>query len=126
MRRRFAQVAAEPEWVIDGAGRRYEDLILPRAELILCLDYARWLSLARLARRTIGRVVTRRPVCNGNTETWRQVFSRDSIFRWHFRTFARNRRKMRAWAADRGAVLLASPREAERWLADLSVPVEES
>lgn len=120
MRRRFARVAAESEWVLDGAGSRYEDLVLPRVELIVCLDYPRWLSLVRLVRRTVRRVVSQEPVCNGNAETWRQVFSPDSILLWHFRTFSRNRRKMRAWAVAGGAVLLRCPRETERWFAQLN------
>jgi hypothetical protein len=47
---------------------------------------------------------------------------RDSILVWHFRSFARKRARMRAWAADPAApevVLLASPAATRRWLASL-------
>ncbi|MGH8920251.1 MAG: adenylate kinase, partial [Acidimicrobiales bacterium] len=48
-----------------------------------------------------------------------RVFARDSIVVWHFRSFARKRRRMRTWAADPpgpSVVLLSSPRAARRWL----------
>lgn len=68
----------------------------PHAEVIVALDYPRWLSLARLLRRTWRRVRDSQPVCNGNIETWAQVFGRDSIIVWHFTSFARKRARIRA------------------------------
>lgn len=59
----------------------------------------RWLSLGRLLRRTLIRTFDRRPICNSNVETPRQLFSQDSIIVWHFRSFARKRSAMRAWAS---------------------------
>ena len=41
---------------------------------------------------------------------------------WQFRSFARKRSRMRAWAADPGmpqVLLLRRPRELEKWLANL-------
>lgn len=122
MRRLVAIAAAEPSWVFDTAYGTWRDLVEPRAQVIIGLDYPRWLSLARLLRRTLGRVLDRRPICNGNVETLRQVFSRDSIIAWHFRSFARKRATMRAWAerADGPPILLLSrPREFELLLGRL-------
>jgi len=48
-------------------------------ELIVALDYPRWFSLQRLLRRTLARVVDKRRICNGNTETWRRMFSREVV-----------------------------------------------
>ena len=124
MRRRFGEIAGRDSWVIDGAGRRFQDLLLPRAELVVCLDYPRWVSLSRLLRRTALRVITCEVVCNGNRESLRQVLSRDSIVVWHWRTFRSNRDRMRAWAADPSGprvVLLRSPRETRRWLGSLNL-----
>ena len=56
---------------------------------------------------------------NGNTETFREMVSRDSIIRWHFRSFTRKRARMRAWAADPEGppiLLLRHPRELEHCL----------
>ena len=100
------------------------DVPLARVELIVGLDYPRWLSLGRLGRRGVMRALDRRPICNGNTETFRQLFSRDSIVAWHFRSFPHKRSRIRAWAADESGptvVRLRSPRATRQWLAALDV-----
>ena len=121
-RRRIAKICSDDRWILDSASTPWRDLVLARADLIVALDYPRWRSLAWLTRRTVGRVLTRRLVCNGNTETFRQMLARDSIIVWHFRSFARKRARMRAWAADRAGpevVLLTSQAATRRWLASL-------
>jgi adenylate kinase family enzyme len=121
-RRRFEEICAGERWILDTAYSRWRDVALARAELIVALDYPRWLSLARLLQRTLARVLDGRPVCNGNHETWRTALSRDSIVAWHFRTFAPKRAIMRGWEADPPVpelVRLTSLRETKRWLETL-------
>lgn len=117
-RSRFGGIAAREEWVLDSAYGVWLDLVLPRAELIVGLDFPRWLSLAWLVRRTVARGLSREPVCNGNVESWRVAFSRESIVLWHFRSFARKRARIRAWANDGTGrcLVFRSPREIEAWL----------
>jgi adenylate kinase family enzyme len=118
-RRRIAAICAEERWVLDTAYGKWLDLPLERAQLVVGLDYPRWLSLQRLIRRTVVRAIDRRPICNGNVETLRSAFSRDSIVSWHFRSFKRKRQRMRGWAAGQSApvtVLLRSPRQTRQWL----------
>jgi adenylate kinase family enzyme len=122
-RRRIAEICAGERWILDTAYGAWLDIALARTQLIVALDYPRWVSLSRLAGRTLLRSVDRRPICNGNTESLRQVFSRNSIIAWHFRSFARKRARMRAWAADPSgpAVLrLTSRRATRRWLVTVS------
>ena len=121
-RRRIGAICAGERWILDSGYSAWIDVVLARAELIVALDYPRWLSLARLIRRTLGRALDRREICNGNTESFRQMLSRDSILRWHFRSFARKRERMRAWASDLdgpAVIRLTSPAATRRWLADL-------
>jgi adenylate kinase family enzyme len=121
-RRRIAAICAEERWILDTAYGQWLDLPLARAELVVGLDYPRWLSLARLVRRTLGRVTDGNLICNGNRESWRMMLSADSILVWHFRSFARKHRRMRAWAADPdgpNVLLFTSPRQTETWLAGL-------
>jgi adenylate kinase family enzyme len=121
-RRRIAAICAGERWILDTAYGAWRDDVLARTELIVALDYPRWLSLSRLVRRTVRRSIDRKPICNGNTESFRQAFSRNSIIGWHFKSFARKRARMRAWAADAAGpkvVRLTSPRAARRWLDSL-------
>ena len=128
-RRRAAELVKQPAWILDSAYGKWVDLVVGRADLVLGLDYPRWLSLGRLLRRTWRRAAEQQLVCNGNVETWRQAFSRESIVLWHFRSFRRKRSRMRAWAADPTGprvVLLRSPRAADQWLAKITSGRESS
>jgi adenylate kinase family enzyme len=123
-RRRIEAICAGDRWVLDTAYAKWLEVPLARVELIVALDFPRWLSLFRLLRRTAARALDGRPVCNGNRESFRLSFSRDSIILWHFRSFTRKRRRIRSWEADPHApdvVRLTSPRQAETWLASLHV-----
>lgn len=113
------EIVAGERWLLDSAYGDWLDLVLPRAQLVVGLDYPRWLSLARLAKRTVSGAVTGEPRCNGNVETWRKIVARDSIIVWHGRSFGRKRARMRAWAGspDAPAVLLfRRPRDLAAWL----------
>jgi adenylate kinase family enzyme len=121
-RRRIAVICSGERWIIDSGYSRWIDVVLARVDLIVALDYPRWRSLARLTRRTLARAIDRRTICNGNTESFRQLVSRDSILVWHFRSFARKRARMHAWAADPdgpAVIRLTSPAATRRWLAAL-------
>ncbi|MGQ0779189.1 MAG: adenylate kinase [Pseudonocardiales bacterium] len=122
---RISAICARKCWVLDSAYGKWLDIPLSRAELIVGLDYPRWFSLARLIRRTIRRMIRRDVVCNGNQESLRLTFSRDSIIVWHFQSFKRKQRRMREWRADpdRPPVLLfRSPRATRAWLQQLGEP----
>lgn len=90
------RIVSGDSWILDSAYGSWLEPVLARTQIIIALDYPRWLSLTRLLRRTWQRVTDRQPVCNGNVETWSQVFSRDSIIVWHFRSFASKRQRLHA------------------------------
>jgi len=118
-RRRIGEICTGDRWILDTAYGRWLDVPLSHADLIVALDYPRWVSLQRLVRRTAGRCWDKRTICNGNTETLKSAFSRNSIIRWHFRSFKRKQRRIGRWMAGDGGpqvVRLTSPRQAEAWL----------
>lgn len=121
-RARAGELCAGERWILDSMYSSWRELALSRAELVVALDYPRWLSLGRLLRRTLVRCVTRRRICNGNVESVRQAFSADSIIVWHFQSFARKRDRIRDWAADPSIpiLVLTSPRATRRWLAEVT------
>ncbi len=117
----IARICAQDAWILDTAYAKWLDIPLSRAELIVGLDYPRWLSFGRLLRRTVARVIDKKPICNGNVETLRLTFSRDSILLWHFRSFRRKRARIHRWLAEgRNVLILRSQRETERWLDTIS------
>ena len=122
-RRRIIAICALPAWILDTAYGKWLDVPLARAEVIVALDYPRWLSLSRLTTRTLRRLVDRRTICNGNRETLRQTLAPDSILRWHFQSFARKRARIRSWITNPPGpivVRLTTPRQATCWLRKLS------
>ncbi|MGO4958021.1 adenylate kinase [Luteococcus sp. Sow4_B9] len=109
-------------WILDSAYGHWRDLVLARTQVIVALDYPRWITLLRLVRRTARRVVTREPQCNGNVETLRQTFSKESIIAWYFRSFDNKRRRMRQYEADPegpAVIRLTHPRQMRRLLLEL-------
>jgi adenylate kinase family enzyme len=121
-RRRFADICAGDTWLLDTAYGHWTDVALARADVVVALDYPRLLSLQRLVRRTLVRVLDKKPICNGNTETWRQMLGDDSIIRWHFRSFESKRARILAWAADPDmprVVRFTRPRDLDGWIATL-------
>ena len=118
-----AAIAVENQWVLDGAYGGWRDLVMARAELVVALDFPRWLSLCRLIRRTVRRIVTSQVVCNGNRETVARLFSKDSVVRWHFQSFARKRRIIRDMEAEPSpprVVVFRRPKDLETWLAGVA------
>jgi adenylate kinase family enzyme len=123
-----ATIAGQDRWVLDSAYSSWRDIILARAELIVFLDYPRSLSLGRLIRRTIRRIISKDQVCNGNTETLRRALAKDSIIGWHFKTFTRKRKAIEQIRADPSMPPVMSfqrPRDLDTWIA-AGAPVQPS
>jgi adenylate kinase family enzyme len=122
-RAKIAAIVQQEAWILDSAYGKWLDLILPQKPLILALDYPRWVSFGRLFRRTIARAWDKTPVCNGNVETWRLMFSKESILVWHFKSFASKRRRIHAWAKvpeEHTVMVFRHPRELDDWLDSLA------
>ena len=104
-------------YVFDTVYGIHNEPALERVDVIVGLDYPRAVSLARLVRRTVRRIRTREPVCNGNVETLRLALARDPVIAWHFRPWASKRARMRAWhpgASTPAGLLLARPAAPDR------------
>lgn len=119
-RRRVARICAGDAWIIDHGYGGWLDIPLARADLVVALDFPRWVSFGWLLRRCLVNVITRRPTCNGNVETWRTTFAaRNSILVWHLWSFRRKRRRIRAWACQPGGpqvIRFSRPAQLADWL----------
>ena len=121
-RARVAAATAGERWVVDGGYSAVRDLLWPRADTLIWLDYPIRVNLWRLLRRTCRRIATRAELWNSNRESFRLDFlSRDSLFVWVLKTHRRRRREYarllaRPEYAALTVVRLRSPRATERWL----------
>lgn len=124
-RERVAQATAGDAWVVDGNYRQAHDLIWPRAQTIIWLDYSLAVIYARLLRRTLWRTLTQVELWSGNRERlWEQFFTRDSLFLWAVTQQPKHRREYplipsRPEYAHATFIRLRSPRATTRWLAAL-------
>ena len=125
-RRLVAAQVAERGWVIEGNYAAVQDLVWARANTVVWLDFGRAIVMWRVVTRTVGRVLTRRDLWNGNREPWSNLFSTDpqrSIIAWSWKEHARYRVRYRSASEDPTLVhlrfvRLGSPRAARRFLAD--------
>ncbi|MEO5698160.1 MAG: toxin [Burkholderiaceae bacterium] len=91
------EVAAGERWVIDGNYSDVRDILWPRADLVVWLNYGFTLVLWRAVRRTVSRNITRGELWHGNRESFRRSFlSRESILVWVVKTFQKRRRQFAA------------------------------
>ena len=92
-RQRVRSATTGDRWVVDGNYSKARDLLWPRTELLVWLDYSIARIYARLLRRTTRRIITREELWSGNRERFRTGFmSRDSLFVWALQTHWKRRR----------------------------------
>ena len=104
-------------WIVDGNYMNYLS-ILDRADLVVWLNYPFRIVLGRVLRRTAYRLVSRKPLWNGNRETLQLTFSRESIILWVFQTYWKRRRMFPRLLEPLtvSKLIFRHPREAKRWL----------
>jgi len=88
------KAVAGEKWVTDGNySRASHDLIWPRADVVIWLDYPLYVILYRLVKRITRRAFTKEILWAGCKESLRrQFFSKDSIFVYAFKAYWKRRR----------------------------------
>ena len=84
------------KWIVAGNYHIVRDLIWPKAEAVIWLDYPFLLILKQLTRRTFKRWWTKELLWGTNRESlWNhlKLWSKDSLFHWLFRTYWRRKRE---------------------------------
>ncbi len=124
-RQRVSEALAGPRWVVAGNYSKTRDIVWARADTMVWLDYPLALTLTRLFRRTVKRIVTREELWSGNRETWRGQFaSHDSLFLYALQTHQRRRHELaadltRPEYAHLEVLCFHRPNEANAWLRSL-------
>ena len=119
---RVEALTSGPEWVVDGNYSYLRDVVWPRLQAVVWLDYSLPVILWRLWYRTWKRSLTREVLWGTNTERlWPQFFSKDSLFLWALQTYGRRKKTYSALLASPEYAHLKvfhfkSPKETTEWL----------
>ncbi|MGO1609355.1 MAG: AAA family ATPase [Agrococcus casei] len=117
--------AATERWVTEWqyTSKGTNDILPPRADLAIWLDYPYRVVRQRLLRRTLRRSILRTKLWNGNVEPppWTQLSAtkEESIMRWQTATLTKWRERMpdlEQSFPSMQVVRLGHPRELEHWL----------
>lgn len=114
----YSTLDGRSNWIADGNYMNFVQ-ILHKADLIVWLDYPFRIVLWRVLRRTAYRLVSRKPLWNGNRETLRLTFSRQSIILWVFQTYWKRKKMFPRVLESHGSVeklVFRKPRDARNWL----------
>ncbi|MCB1072360.1 MAG: adenylate kinase [Chlamydiales bacterium] len=79
-------------WIICGNQSKFRHLIWPKADTIIWLDLPLHILLRRVLVRSLQRICDKKPICNGNYETFSRLFCSKSIFYWLLKSYFRHRR----------------------------------
>ena len=114
-------------WVVAGNYHMVRDLVWPRAELVIWLDYSLWRIFWQLTRRTFSRWWTQELLWGTNRENlWIhfKLRSNESLFHWLFKTYWRRKREYPMLLSQPEhqhlkLIRCRHPREIEEWISNL-------
>ena len=126
-RARVQKAIQAETWIVAGNYHVVRDLIWPRAEVLIWLDYPLMIVFWQLTRRSFRRWWTRELLWGSNRERlWVhfKLWSADSLYHWLFKTYWRRKREYPALFAQPEHAHLQvlhfrHPRQTETWLKGL-------
>ena len=110
-------------WIIDGNyGTDLKGMVPGEAETVVYVNIGFWLMFWRLFWRGVARARDKRLICGENRETWRRMFSGDSLL-WFLiknrKNISRGRGpRLREWASGARLIELEGRRELNRFYED--------
>lgn len=126
LRERVREAVSGERWVVDGNYLTVRDLVWPRADAVVWLDYERSVVMRRVIWRTLLRGLRREVLWSGNRESILRAFGRDSIVRWAWDTHRERRERYTelllgpARPGHLAVVHHRTPDDAARWLRALA------
>jgi len=122
-RARVEKATQAEKWIVAGNYRVVRDLIWPRAEAIIWLDYPLLTVLWQLTRRSFTRWWTQELLWGTNREplwTHFKLWSKESLYNWLFKTYWRRKREFSILFSQPEyrhlkLIRFAHPKETEEW-----------
>lgn len=90
-------IAKKDSWIVSGNYSKVSGVIKENATCIIWLYYPYHMNMWRSIKRSINRAWTKKEVCNGNVESWRNLFTKDSIILWAHQCYKKNEEKGKKW-----------------------------
>jgi len=126
-RERVEDATKAERWVIAGNYHVVRDLVWPKAEAVLWLDYSLGRIFWQLTRRTFTRWWTQELLWGKNRERlWEhfKLWSQESLFHWLFKTYWRRKRETPELLAlpehqHLKVIRFTHPNETDEWLEGL-------
>jgi len=95
-RARVEKATQAERWVVAGNYHVVRDLVWPKAEAVIWLDYSLWRIFWQLTRRTFTRWWTQELLWGTNREpllAHLKIWSKESLYNWLFKTYWRRKRE---------------------------------
>lgn len=134
LRARVETATRSGKWIVAGNYHTVRDIVWPKAEVVIWLDYPLSTVLWQLTRRSFKRWWTRELLWGTNREPlWVhfKLWSTESLYHWLFRTYWRRKREFPVLFSQPehrhlDIIRFRHPRETEAWLRSLTdlSPVE--
>jgi adenylate kinase family enzyme len=83
----------EDSWIIEGVYSQISADLLGEVDSVIWLDPPLYKLIYRVAKRSIINILLKREICNGNRETFRNLFSRQSILLFLLKSHRSNRKE---------------------------------
>lgn len=93
---RLQKAISGDSWVLDGNYSRTVPIKWRAVDYVIWLDFPFLRTLLQSIRRALSRVVTRQELWEGtgNRESWRRLFSKESIVLWSLKSYFPNRNRI--------------------------------
>ena len=119
VKQQLLQVVEQEAWILDGNFDDHRELVWPRTDCLIWLDYSLPTVLSRIISRNIHWAVTRQSTWSGNQMTFRRAFSG---IRHAFMSYPTKRRYYPQYLAELSGVAIyrfRDGRQCETWLTNL-------
>jgi adenylate kinase family enzyme len=125
-RARVEKAVQTERWVVAGNYHIVRDLVWPKAEAVIWLDYSLWRIFWQLTRRTFSRWWTQELLWGTNRENlWMhfKLWSQESLFHWLFKTYWRRKSEYSMLLSQPEhqhlkLIRFRHPREIEEWISN--------
>jgi len=122
-REKIKNALDQETWVVDGNYSKGRDLIWPKAQTVIWLNYSFFTILRQICKRTFANSKAKKELWPGCPETFhKQLLTKDSIFVWFLRSYWKKRRTIPEYLKeypDLRVIRVRSPKELDEKLSSL-------